>query len=125
MIDESAEVCLWTAVCKNGKNTTGIDAFFWLSDKVIEFQQHKANEDHSKNPTQVTQELLDEEYAKAEKLFKAYLEPEGYSFVFGLISNRVCSDELILKPNMYVVHKSNMEEYYGPSFASLAQIKSK
>lgn len=104
-------------------NTTGIDAFYWLSEKVIEFQQYKANELDSTNPTNLTQEDLDDEYNKAKSLFDKYLAPLNYQFVFGLISNRALAGNVRLKPNMYLVHQGNMEEYYGPSFASVAQIK--
>jgi hypothetical protein len=42
------------------KNTTGIDAFYWLSDNVVEFQKYLANEIDSKTPTKLTQAELDE-----------------------------------------------------------------
>jgi hypothetical protein len=110
----------WTSVCKNDMNTTGIDAFYWLSEKVIEFQKYIANELDSTN---LTQDDIDNEYNKAKSLFDEYLAPFNYQFVFGLISNLALVGNIQLKPNMYLVHQGNMEEYYGPSFASLAQIK--
>lgn len=112
-------------VCQNGINTTGVDAFYWLSDKVIEFQQYKANDSESQNPTDLTQDELDVEYEKAASLFNTHLAKLGYDWVFGMISNRYPQTELKLKPNMYVVHQKNMEEYFGPTFASLAQINCK
>jgi hypothetical protein len=114
---------LFDAVCLNGKNTTGIDAFYWLSENVVEFQQYKANEIDSKNPTKLTQAELDGEYAKAKNLFDKYLAKFNYQFVFGLVSNRIAEAGLTLQPNMYVVHQGNMEQYYGP-LAGVAQIKS-
>ncbi len=107
-------------VCQNGNSTTGVDAFYWLSDSVIEFQHYNAND----SATDLTQEDLDDEYEKAEKLFNTHLAHLGYDWVFGMIS-RYSQTKLKLKPNMYVVHQNNMEEYFGPTFASLAQIKCK
>jgi hypothetical protein len=104
------------------KNTAGIDAFYWLSDNVVECQQYKANEIDSKNPTKLTQAELDGEYAKAKNLFDKYLAKFNYQFVFGLVSNRIAEDGLTLQPNMYVVHQGNVEQYYGP-LAGVAQIK--
>ncbi len=125
MIDESQHPSSYMdTVCLNGKNPTGIDAFYWLSENVIEFQQYKANDDDSQNP-KLTQADLDNEYQKAEALFTKYLAKSDLKFVFGLISNRSAEANLTLKPNMYVVHKGNMEKYYGHSFASVAQIKCK
>lgn len=115
---------LFDAVCLNGKNSAGIDAFYWLSDTVLEFQQYKANEVESKNPTKLTQTELDQEYSKAMKLFDLYLAKFNYQFVFGLVSNRIPEAGLTLQPNMYVVHQGNMEQYYGP-LAGVAQIKGK
>lgn len=110
-------------VCLNGQNTTGIDAFYWLSDNVIELQQYKANVDTSQNPTSLTQEELDAEYKKAMELWAKHLEPLGIDWVFAMISNRLPQGDLTLPSNVYVVHQLNLEEYYGPTFASLAQVK--
>ncbi len=115
---------LFESVCLTGKGTPGIDAFYWLSDNVIEFQQYKANEVDSKMPTKLTQKELNAEYEKVEKLFNTYMDKKKYRFVFGLVSNRIPEADLTLKSNMYIVHQGNLEEYYGP-FASVAQIKGK
>ncbi len=107
-------------VCLNGPNTTGINAFYWLSEDVIEFQRFQTYDDS----TTLTQRDLDSEYQKAKVLFDKYLAKYNFKFVFGLISNRSPA-YLRLKPNMYVVHKRNMEAYYGRSLAAVAQIKCK